>query len=263
MSPCGVRFKVLLTIAFACVSSAGRAQGEEEKRSDLRMVLQGLFVYEKNCILCHGRRGGGDGEWAAAVQDKPRDFRKGVFKFRTTPMGYLPTDADLRRTIRNGISGTIMPVFAQLADRDVTAVIAYLKTLSPRWEDPNLQTVPVVLPTSPEWFFPQTKALATTRNAHLARGRERYTATCVMCHGAEGKGDGPASRGLVDTWGHAIAPATLARTTYKSGSKPQDLYRTIAMGLDGTPMVGFGKAFGSEQIWELVAYVWEMNEEAE
>ena len=43
---------------------------------------------------------------------KPRDFTKGIFKFRTTPLGSLPTEADLMRTIRTGVSGTMMPTFA-------------------------------------------------------------------------------------------------------------------------------------------------------
>ncbi|MEM7015058.1 MAG: cytochrome c, partial [Verrucomicrobiota bacterium] len=76
------------------------------------------------------------------------------------------------------------------------------------------------------------------------------------CHGADGEGDGPAAaEGFVDVWEHPIKPADLTRPHHKSGDGSQDLFRTIALGLDGTPMVGFSAALKEEQIWELVAYV--------
>ncbi len=38
----------------------------------------------------------------------PRDYRMGIFKFKSTPRGDKPTREDLARLIRNGISGTNM-----------------------------------------------------------------------------------------------------------------------------------------------------------
>ena len=82
-------------------------------------TLHGHFVYKKNCTVCHGRRGDGQGEMGLTVIPRPRDFGAGVFKYRSTPSGYLPTDEDLARTIRHGIADTAMPIFNALPERDL------------------------------------------------------------------------------------------------------------------------------------------------
>ena len=59
----------------------------------------------------------------------------------------------------------------------------------------------------------------------------------------------------MDVWGFPIAPADLTQKHFKSGDRSEDLFRTISMGLDGTPMVGFRPALSELQIWELVSYL--------
>src|SRR5678815_1828617 len=78
---------------------------------DESALLPGLMVYQRNCVVCHGKSGDGRGEMGLTVQPRPRDFRKGVFKFRSTPDGFLPRTEDLKRTVRRGLSGTAMPTF--------------------------------------------------------------------------------------------------------------------------------------------------------
>ncbi|MGH7318661.1 MAG: cbb3-type cytochrome c oxidase subunit II, partial [Candidatus Rokuibacteriota bacterium] len=59
---------------------------------------RGKEVYERRCVGCHGQNGDGNGPVATFLDPRPRDFRLGAFKFRTTPSGSLPTDGDLYRT---------------------------------------------------------------------------------------------------------------------------------------------------------------------
>jgi hypothetical protein len=56
------------------------------------------------------------------------------------------------RTVRSGISGTMMPSFTQLSDHDLTAVLAYVRSFSNRWKDPTKHHDAVPLPEVPEWF---------------------------------------------------------------------------------------------------------------
>jgi len=228
------------------------AAGEPE--SDFHMYMKGRWVYERSCAVCHGARGKGDGEWAHGVDDRPRDFRSGVFKFTSTPPGKLPTDEDLERTIRGGVSGTMMPAFKKLTDKEVAAVIHYLKGFSRRWRDPELVAEPLPLPEAPEWLDD-----AEERAARARAGGERFALHCASCHGAEGRGDGPAARGLQDHWGDPIRPADLSEPFHKSGPAPEDLFRTVSCGLDGTPMPGFGAAMKPAERWELVAYILELE----
>ena len=54
----------------------------------------GATVYKHMCTFCHGADGNGGGKAIDYLYPWPRDFRKGVFKHRSTPSGSLPLDSD-------------------------------------------------------------------------------------------------------------------------------------------------------------------------
>ena len=61
----------------------------------------------------------------------PRDFRQGVFKYRTTPPGSIPLDKDIERTIARGVPGTAMPAWGgALTENEISGVVEYIKTFS-------------------------------------------------------------------------------------------------------------------------------------
>jgi mono/diheme cytochrome c family protein len=248
----GWRAGVAAVVATILGTFVGQAVAKEgPKPFDVELYTRGQRIFESQCIFCHGRYGRGDGEWSNVVKDRPRNLTTGIFKFRTTPMGFLPTEADLARTIRTGISGTMMPTFAKLNDSDLKGVIAYVKSFSSRWEDAKNYAEPVAIPDTPAWFG------GPEATKHAEAGAEVFRQTCFTCHGVDGKGHGPASKALKDAWGNAITPADLTQP-HKSGSLPTDLFRTISLGLDGTPMVGFRGTYSDEQIWNLVAFVFSL-----
>jgi mono/diheme cytochrome c family protein len=238
-----VRFGLALVLS--CLFAVA-AHGKDE----IELFLEGRSLFQKNCAICHGATGRGNGPWAAEMTVKPRNFRSGLFKFRTTPYGKLPVDEDLARTIRNGISGTAMPAFTQLRDDETRALISYLRQLSHSWREPDLIVDPLPMPPPPPWF-----ATAPSRAPHVAQGAQRFATYCVHCHGPTAHGDGPASLNLFDAWGQPIRPANLKSEHHKSGDGPRDLYRSIATGLNGTPMPGFVPGLQPEEIWELVAFL--------
>lgn len=93
-------------------------------------TAQGL--YREHCAHCHGVTGGGDGPTASFLNPYPRDFRHGKYKFKSTPIGYAPTEEDLTRVIGNGISGTAMPAFKLLPQEEIDALVDYVIYLSIR-----------------------------------------------------------------------------------------------------------------------------------
>ena len=240
---------------FAVVLATGSAFAEDaddahEQRLRMQFYFQGRDIFEGQCAPCHGERGRGDGPWAEGMTTKPRNFRSGIFKFRTTAFGKLPTTDDLRRTLRSGISGTAMPTFQKLSDRDITSLIVYLQSFSKNWKDPELQAEALQLPKLPEWFRDSDQL---AKNATAGAGK--FAELCSTCHGPQGKGDGIAAKGLIDFWENPIVPADLTNEHHKSGDAPTDLYRTIATGLNGTPMIGFADTLSEEVIWNLVAFI--------
>ena len=101
-------------------------------RSD--QVDRHFGLFREHCVHCHGTTGNGLGPTATFLNPYPRDFRLGVFKFKSTPFGRKPTRTDLKRIIREGIMGTSMPSFRLIKDEDIEALVDYVIYLSVRGE---------------------------------------------------------------------------------------------------------------------------------
>jgi cytochrome c oxidase cbb3-type subunit 2 len=195
-------------------------------------------VYEDDCAICHGETGDGRGHAAHHFTTVPRDFTAGRYKIRSTASGQLPTDDDLRRTIVQGLPGTVMIPQDHLTEDEVRAVIAFIKTLSPRFAG---AAAPAPLPIPPE---------PPAAGDSVARGRKAYEkAECRECHGREARGDGPSAKDL------KIKPTDLTRRPFKGGSTPRDIVRTVLTGLDGTPMPSYHLLLDDRELWDLARYV--------
>ena len=212
--------------------------------------IRGQELYQNKCAVCHGVEGKGDGPAAYLLFPKPRDLTGGRFKIRSTMT--LPTDDDLFRVITDGIAGTSMPAWAVLTEQDRWALVAYVKSLSPVLKaEPAGE--PVAIPKPPA----QTRRL-------LALGKKFYTeAGCFDCHGTSGKGDGPAAATLKDDWGYPILPYDFTIPgKMKGGSTARDVYRTLQVGIGGTPMPSYEGALTEEETWALAYYTLSLAKEA-
>jgi mono/diheme cytochrome c family protein len=103
-----------------------------------QLIEHGKTLYVQNCAACHGNKGGGNGDAAAFLLPKPRNFVEAKYRLRSTPTGQLPTDVDLFRAVSLGMPGTPMPPWKHsLSEEDRWALVEYIKTFSPRFSDPN------------------------------------------------------------------------------------------------------------------------------
>jgi mono/diheme cytochrome c family protein len=230
--------------------AAGAAAGERD-----RLRADGATVYARYCVGCHGPRGDGKGPAAPMLITQPRDFTKGVFKFRSTPSGSLPTDDDLYRVVTRGVYRTSMPEWSLVSERERRAVVEYVKGFYPEWEQRGAGT-PIPVPAAP----PSVGSAEA-----VSRGRDLYQLLeCGACHGPGGLGDGPSARTLEpDVWGNPQKPFNFTRGRLKSGGAPEDVYRTFMTGLNGTAMPSFYDIFAEPDgeyirpgdAWNLVAYI--------
>lgn len=184
----------------------------------------GYALYRRNCLHCHGVSGAGDGPTAPFLYPTPRDYRKGIFKFTSTPSGKPPHRSDLRRTISNGLHGTSMPAFHSLmTPSEIEQVIDYVIFLSMRGEseallieeaftsdenDPNALSDEIVNEVVSNGIFakwklavsqqvnppsprtpPSRESVLRGRNLFLGRTPEKLE--CSGCHGSLAMGDGP------------------------------------------------------------------------
>ena len=239
-----------LVILLMLVFRAAPAADAPRIMLDYELYAQGRYVYERNCIVCHGPRGDGQGEMSKTISPKPRSFREGMFKFRTTPWEKLPTEDDLRHTITGGLTGTAMGMFTQLQPDDVTAVIEYVKSFSRRWRKPENYAEPLTFPPPPGWLDDDQAAAR-----HIAAGKVLFTNICATCHGPNADGKGPTAPMLKDIWGLPSVPSDLRQPHLRCGDGPADIFRVLTTGLNGTPMISQAQTLTEEQRWQVAAYI--------
>jgi mono/diheme cytochrome c family protein len=201
-------------------------------RSDIVGRKNGL--YREHCVHCHGITGDGLGPTAAFLNPYPRDYRPGVFKFKSTQRSDKPTHADLVRVLHNGIPGTSMPSFGLLSPVQVDALVEYVKYLSIRGEtelalmryyfeldDEDEGKLPetreflvdeILQPIAEKWVAAADATIPVPElpadidlAASVAKGRELFygdRANCVKCHGVTALGDGQAND--YDDWSKNI-----------------------------------------------------------
>ena len=226
-------------------NTMGDDTGKNHLSPSKALLARGKAIYMHMCVFCHGRDGNGGGPATSYLYPWPRDFRSGIFKFRSTPTGTLPRDEDIYRTIINGVPGTSMPNWsAALSPKDTWALVNMIKSFSPKFksEEPGK----VVNISNPP--------LASKES--IARGRDLYLKhKCVNCHGKSGKGDGKLAESLMDAWKHAVFVHDITNPSYlKAGHDAKSIFRTLSTGLDGTPMESYAH-LPSQDRWDLTNFI--------
>ena len=143
-----------ILLLFAVLIPA-RAQDKNPLAKDPNAAKLGEFEFRANCAFCHGlgARGGGRGPDLTRIQKKHGN-----------------SDADIFRTISEGVPGTAMPPNGAtqqgvgMTEEEIWQVVSYIRS--------------VQIKSSPQ----------ATGNA--VRGKELFSgsAACVTCHMMEGKG---------------------------------------------------------------------------
>ncbi len=159
----------------------------------------GKVLYDQNCAVCHGYDGHG-----------------GVGVPLALP-AFLSTVSNdfLFSTIRNGRPGRVMPAFRNLSDRQISAIVRYIRSWQPGSEP---------------------RDSAVTIRGDMIRGGKLFKKYCASCHGDRAQG----SPGTGVTFSRPrnlpiMAPALNNSGFLKAASNAM-LLRTITQGRKGTPM---------------------------
>ncbi len=226
---------------------------------------RGRVIFERQCQVCHGPEGFGNGPAAAGLVSPQKNPMTDFFRmlgirvrgerlpsrpanFHNQVAMRLNSPFTLFETAKLGRPHTAMPAFGgkpaygankgspTLKEREIWDVLFYA------------------------WTF------STTPTA-VAQGREVYTnraidiggrsATCAACHGTSGDGRGGALSGEMASkvwgWAQQIGPGIFPDANLLAQRKPSELYQRIADGRGLMPSYR-GKLTEAE-IWALVDYV--------
>lgn len=173
----------------------------------------GKALYGQYCASCHDT--GLHTRW-------DKKLARFVPAIRNAAFLRAEDDECLLENIREGRPGTRMPGWGPkaggLSDREVTALVAYLRESAP------------AAPLAP----------APSRGS-VDRGKVLFNQQCAGCHGSDGKG--------------LIAPA-LANPVFQTAATDAFIAHTIRAGRENTPMPAFGRAgFEDRDIGDLLAFV--------
>jgi mono/diheme cytochrome c family protein len=109
----------------------------------------------------------------------------------------------------------------------------------------HLALIRVVICVTPVWFVLHAGPVLS---ADPDKGRPMYEKYCLLCHGPEGRGDGPV--GL-----HAKPPAANFHSPESKKKSDAALLQLIQQGHPETAMASWKGALSDEQINDIIAYI--------
>ncbi len=65
--------------------------------------------------------------------------------------------------------------------------------------------------------------------------------------------------GVKNLWGQPARASDLRQPHLRCGTTPADIYRVLATGLNGTPMVSFEATLTAEQRWDIIAHLFTLK----
>ena len=189
---------------------------------------RGGELYAAHCGGCHGYTGNG-----------------GVGVPLALPSFLESADDEfLRKTIRVGRPGRVMPAFRRLSDAQVDAIVAFIRGWSKK-------PAPVYSDKS------------VTGDAQ--RGKQLFASECADCHGDNGEG----GKGTGVTFSRKrelpIIPPALNNSGFLAAASDEMIRHTLRFGRLGTPMDSFlDEGLSEQDLDDLVSYVrsWEKQQPA-
>jgi len=204
-------------------------------------------LFARQCAVCHGTTGAGDGPAAFLLSPAPRDFTSGRFRLASTQNG-VPSDADLVATLARGMPGSSMPPWDWMPQADLAALAAYVRTLA---VEGKIRTLLAQAKADEEELSEAEARTIAARQltpgpaleldaappeeaVAFQEGRRLFLKSCALCHGADGTGRGGQDQRNED--GTPTQPRDFTAGVFKGGASAKDIVTRLRAGMSGSPM---------------------------
>jgi cytochrome c oxidase cbb3-type subunit 3 len=180
----------------------------------------GARLYQQLCSACHGT----DGHGGVGVPLALPAFLSGV------------DDDYLRRTIRHGRPGRVMPAFSQLSEDEIGAIVAHIRRWPGSKPPKTLSHLPVA--------------------GNSVHGQKLFAKHCAACHGPNGEGGHGTGVTLSRPRSAPILAPALNNPGFLAAASDTMIKATLLRGREGTPMQSFLKqGLRERDINDIVAHV--------
>ncbi len=203
------RLSALLLLLSICPTSWATSSSPQD----------GHRLFANHCAACHGD----DGQGGVGVPLALPSFLSTV------------DDEYLRKTIRNGRQGRIMPAFKRFSEAEVDAIVAHIRSLSPA----------------------KPAKLSSGRvSGDRLHGQQLFALHCSACHGENGEGGHGTGVTMSRPRNLPILAPALNNPGFLASAKDDMIKLTLKQGREGTPMVSFlQKGLSEKDINDIVVYV--------
>ncbi len=203
----------------------------------------GERVYREVCAACHGATGDGRGPSASGLMPRPQVFANGRHMMRLTDeylfavVKYGKMAVLKGQSPRPGVEATAMPAFEEVfSDAQIRELVAYVRAFRSG--------------------VPQPAVLRAT-----------FVEYCVICHGAEGRGDGKLASKRQPPPPRFVSALQPAPPDYRDAAmmdrfSDDFLFTLIKKGrIRATEAAGFdtmkplGQVLSDAEIWAVVRYI--------
>jgi mono/diheme cytochrome c family protein len=201
---------------------------------------EGKHTFIRECMVCHGDSGRGDGPYAERLQPSPPDFGDGSYGDYT--------DSDYFWRISEGLPWSAMPTWKlQYSEEDRWKLVHYLRAIFTQTEEK---------PPAPEegedFLYPDVYHSQTyPESVSYERGKELFLTTCAHCHGLAGDGQGWDGLYLDPQPADFREMSSIEMTPELQGEH----LAKVTFGIQDTAMPSWGEFLPEDRRWDVIKYL--------